>query len=277
MTTLNRSLAPLSEKAWKAIDQEAESVLRVMLAGRKLVDFNGPLGWETSAIDIGRIEPASCVPYEGVSVHRRRVQPLIEFRREFEVSRAEMEAIDRGAEDADLEALLDTARALAVAEDNAIFNGLDEVGIAGICQSKAHATLAISEDYENYPAVVARAISTLRSAGVGGPYAIALGPRCFTGLNETTVNGFPVLNHVAELVDVPPVSSPAIHGAVVLTTRGGDFELSVGRDFSIGYLDHDSRTVRLFLDESFTFRVLGEEGVVPLVYPTTRDQSGSSG
>lgn len=95
---------------------------------------------------------------------------------------------------------------------------------------------------------------------------IAVGTRCFTALNETTVNGFPVLNHVAQLLDVPPVSALAIGGAIVMSTRGGHFKLSIGRDFSIGYLDHDSRSVQLFVDESFTFRVLGEEAVVPLEY-----------
>ncbi|HSR56196.1 MAG TPA: family 1 encapsulin nanocompartment shell protein, partial [Alphaproteobacteria bacterium] len=45
MTALNRTLAPLSAAAWDAIDSEAEQVLKVMLAGRKLVDFHGPLGW----------------------------------------------------------------------------------------------------------------------------------------------------------------------------------------------------------------------------------------
>lgn len=266
MTGLNRNLAPLSEQAWRAIDEEAKNVLEVVLAARKLVDFNGPLGWETSAVDTGRLESADCGPYDGVSLHLRKVQPLLELRREFKVARGEMEAIDRGAKDADLNAVVDTARALAFAEDDAIFNGIPGVGISGICPSATHGSLTISEDYENYPAVVAQAISTLRQAGVGGPYAIALGPKCFTGLNETTVNGFPVLNHVANLLDVPPVSAPAIDGAVVISTRGGDFELSVGRDFSIGYLDHDSRHVQLVLDESFTFRALGAEAVVPLVY-----------
>lgn len=266
MGGLNRSLAPLSDMAWKAIDDEAADALKVLLAGRKLVDFNGPLGWETSAIDTGRIDEADARLAEGVSVHLRKVHPLVELRREFEVSRHEMHAVDRGARDADLEPVVDAARALASAEDNAIFNGLDAAGIRGIVPTAEHDALTLDEDYENYPGVVVRALSALRHAGVDGPYAIALGPRCFAGLNETTTNGFPVMNHVARLLDAAPVSAPAIDGAIVLSLRGGDFELSVGRDFSIGYLGHDAETVRLFMDESFTFRVLGADAVVPLVY-----------
>ena len=48
----------------------------------------------------------------------------------------------------------------------------------------------------------------------------------------------------------------AIQGGVLLSVRGGDYELTVGQDLSIGYADHDRHTVELYLTESFTFRVL---------------------
>jgi uncharacterized linocin/CFP29 family protein len=48
--------------------------------------------------------------------------------------------------------------------------------------------------------------------------------------------------------------------------RGGDFELTVGQDFSVGYLSHTPSSVRLYLQESFTFRVLAPEAAVPLAY-----------
>lgn len=266
MATLNRELAPMSDRAWQVIDEEASGILRNVLAGRRIADFKGPMGWETSAVDLGRVDQVDVGPKGGVEVLKRRVLPLIEIRREFEVSRTEMEALGRGACDTDLENVARAARSIALAEDNAIFNGLPGVGINGICPSANHLPLAIEKDYENYPELIARAIRSLRDSGVEGPYTIALGPRSLVGLNETTVDGFPVLSHVAKLIDGPPISAPAIDGAVVLSLRGGDFELYVGRDFAIGYLDHDSSSVNLYIDESFTFRCLGEDAIVPLVY-----------
>ena len=38
--------------------------------------------------------------------------------------------------------------------------------------------------------------------------------------------------------------APAIDGAFVLTTRGGDFALHIGQDLSIGYLSHSDTAVR---------------------------------
>ena len=75
-----------------------------------------------------------------------------------------------------------------------------------------------------------------------------------------------MIEHVRRLLEGPIVWAPGVDGAAVLSVRGGDFELTVGQDFSIGYLDHTPTTVRLYLQESFTFRVLSPEAAVPLTY-----------
>jgi uncharacterized linocin/CFP29 family protein len=90
-----------------------------------------------------------------------------------------------------------------------------------------------------------------------------LGADEYTALAETRDHGYPVLEHVKRIVDGNIVWAPALEGAIVLTTRGGDFELSVGQDVSIGYLSHTESIVRLYLQETFAFRVLtGEASVV---------------
>jgi uncharacterized linocin/CFP29 family protein len=47
--------------------------------------------------------------------------------------------------------------------------------------------------------------------------------------------------------------APAINGCFVLSTRGGDFDLQLGQDVSIGYLSHDADFVGLYLQETLTF------------------------
>lgn len=261
-----RDLAPVPAPAWREIDEEAKRTLQLMLAGRRLVDVGGPEGWERSALSSGRVERLSESPEKGVDASLRVAKPLVEFRATFELARAELDAIARGAPDADLGPVTDAARAAALAEDRAIFRGYGPAGIQGICEAAAGATVKITEDYEAYPRVVAEATEALRSAGVGGPYAIALGPRCFTGLSQTTRSGFPVMDHVRRMLDGPIVRAPAVDGAVVLSLRGGDFEMVLGEDFTVGYVEHTASAVRLFLEESFTFRVLSPEAAVPLSY-----------
>ena len=76
-----------------------------------------------------------------------------------------------------------------------------------------------------------------------------------------------MLHFVEQLVGGTAVWAPAVDGAVVVSLRGGDFEMTVGQDISIGYSSHSATSVQLYLQESFTFRSLGPEAAVPLVYP----------
>jgi uncharacterized linocin/CFP29 family protein len=266
MNDLLRELAPISDDAWKEIEEEARRTLKLTLAARKLVDFEGPLGWAASAVSLGRTQSVSEQPQAGVQARVRRVQPLVELRTPFELSREELEAVGRGARDPDLDAVRAAAHNAALAEDRAIFHGNSAGGIEGIIEAASESTLPISDNYEAYPGLVAEAINKLRNTGIDGPYAIALGPRCYTGLTKTTKGGYPVIEHVRRLLDGPIVWAPAVNGAVVLSVRGDDFELVVGQDFSIGYLSHTASTVTLYLQESFTFRILTPEAAVPLAY-----------
>ncbi len=70
----------------------------------------------------------------------------------------------------------------------------------------------------------------------------------------------------AMAADGPIVWAPGVDGAVVLSQRGEDFELTVGQDFAIGYLDHDAERVRLYIEESFTFWLLSPQAAIPLAH-----------
>jgi uncharacterized linocin/CFP29 family protein len=267
MDDLRRELAPISSLAWRAIDEEAKQQLSVTLAARRIVDFKGPLGWDASAVGTGEYDALTNSPMGGVNAGLRRVLRLVELRAPFELSRREIDSMDRGAPTFDRDPVRAAARAIAMAEDRAVFHGYAAAEIQGICSAAEGAALELTRDYQKYPLVVSEALARLRTEGVGGPYAIALGPDCYKGLTGTaTAGGYPVLDHVEQLIPGAIIWAPGVSGAVVASTRGGDFELSVGRDFSIGYEDHSSTLVRLYLEESFTFRVLSPEAAVPLVY-----------
>lgn len=267
MNHLHRELAPISAETWEVIDSEAARVLKLHLAARKLVDFRGPLGWTESSIGLGRIEPMPSTPADGVTGGLRRVRPFVELRADFELPRAELDDIARGAKDPDLEPLIEAAKRIARAEDRSVFYGYRPAAIEGICERSPHPPLRVTEQYEEYPATVVEAINALRAAGVDGPFAIALGPRCYPGLMRATGRtGYPILDLVSRLVEGRIVWAPALDGAVVVSLRGQDYQLTVGQDLSIGYAEHDAKRVRLYLMETFTFQVLAAEAAVTLSY-----------
>jgi uncharacterized linocin/CFP29 family protein len=132
MDNLMRELAPISGAAWEEIEDEAKRTLKVTLAARKIVDFSGPLGWDISAVDLGRAQKIASGPAAGIEARLRTSQPLVELRVPFELSRDELDAVARGAKDPDLGPLQDAARKIAMAEDNAVFHGYAGAGITGI-------------------------------------------------------------------------------------------------------------------------------------------------
>jgi uncharacterized linocin/CFP29 family protein len=263
MNHLKRSLAPILPEAWKLIDDEARRVLRVNLAGRKLADFKGPLGWKFAAVNTGRVEPVAESLASEVNVSIRRVQPLVELRVAIRLDLAELDCVARGADDPELGPVVEAAKRIARAEDAAIFNGYERGGITGIIQASPHAPLAFAKAAE-LPRCVAEARETLRAAGVDGPYALALGTTLYEEVTAASEDGYPVLKHLERLMDGPIAHAPAITGGVMLSVRGGDYELTVGQDFSIGYAHHEKQSVELYLGESFTFRVLEPAAAVAL-------------
>jgi hypothetical protein len=78
----------------------------------------------------------------------------------------------------------------------------------------------------------------------------------------TTANRY--ANTSTGRVDGDIIWAPAINGAFVLSTRGGDFDLQLGTDVAIGYLAHDAGTVQLYLQETLKFLVYTAEASVAL-------------
>ncbi len=265
MNDLKRELAPIEERGWKELEHEATRTLKLFLAGRRLVDFDGPHGWQHSSLNLGRVKELDSPPLDKTEARLREVQPLVEFRVPFELSRCELDDISRGADNADLNPAIDAAKQLALAENRSIFHGYKSAGICGLTECSTHKPIPADANVRHFPQAVSQGIDVLREAGIHGPYALAVEPKTFAELSKTEgPGGYPLLRHVERLVDQPVVWAPGLEGAVVLSLRGGDFRLTVGRDISIGYLDHDSNTVRLYLEESLTFRVLTPEAVAAI-------------
>ncbi|MCX4744538.1 family 1 encapsulin nanocompartment shell protein [Kitasatospora sp. NBC_01287] len=267
MNNLHRELAPIAAEAWAQIEDEARRTFTLHLAGRRVVDLAGPAGPGLAAVGSGhRREISPLVP--GTEAHARQALPVVELRVPFTLSRPAVDSVERGAKDPDWQPVKDAARTIAQAEDTAIFEGWPAAAITGMRTGSDNPPIALPADVVDYPDAVSRALSTLRLAGVDGPYSLLLGADVYTAVNETSNHGYPVRQHLARVVTGEIIWAPALEGAVVLSTRGGDFELHLGQDLSIGYLDHDADSVRLYLQESLTFALHSPEAAVTLTAGT---------
>ena len=273
MNNLHRELAPISDAAWSQIEDETTRTLKRYLAGRRVVDVPSPGGTALPGVATGRLKPLTA-PAEGILARQREVKPLVELRVPFELSRQTIDDVERGSNDSNWQPAKDAAKKFAFAEDRAIFNGYAAAGIQGIREGTSNPIDTLPADVRDYPDAIAHALSQLRLVGVNGPYSVVLGANEYTALAETRDQGYPVLEHVKRIVDGDLIWGPAIDGAFVLTTRGGDFALNVGQDVSIGYLGHTESVVRLYLQETFVFRVLTSEASVALSPSKRQDDKG---
>ncbi|MFE7214729.1 family 1 encapsulin nanocompartment shell protein [Streptomyces sp. NPDC001698] len=261
MDNLHRELAPISAAAWADLEEEARRTFKRHVAARRIVDVPEPYGSELAGVGTGHLRTVAA-PAEGVEARVRRFQPLVELRVPFTVDRQQVDDVARGAKDADWQPVKDAARQIAFAEDRAVFEGYPSADIAGLRESSSNSALTLPAGARQYPDIVSKALTALRLAGVGGPYALALSAAAYTAVSETSDYGYPIIKHIARVLDGDIVWAPAIEGAFLLSTRGGDFDLRLGQDLSIGYLSHDGTSIRLYFQETLTFLVYTGEAIV---------------
>jgi uncharacterized linocin/CFP29 family protein len=260
---LHRSLAPISDGAWQQIEEEASRTVKRNLAARRVVDVTGPHGYGFASVTTGHVAEIAA-PSPGVRTRLRGVLPLVEVRVPFTLDRSAIDDVARGSQDSDWQPVKDAATALAHIEDRAVFDGYQAAGITGVGASSSNPPIPLPESARDYPDAVAQALSELRLAGVEGPYALVLDAEAYTEVSETRDHGYPILSQLNRLVPDAIIWAPALRGGYLLTTRGGDFELTIGQDVSIGYLRHDESTVELYLQETFTFAPYTGEASVHL-------------
>jgi uncharacterized linocin/CFP29 family protein len=263
MNNLHRELAPISEAAWADIETEARRTFEQHVAARRVVDLAGPDGPTLASVNTGHLSEIEA-PADGVIASLRVSAPLVRLRVPFTVSREDVDEVERGAQDADWQPVKDAAKKIAFAEDRAVFEGYAAAGITGVRASSSNPAITLPAKASDYPNAVSQAVTSLRLAGVGGPFSLLLSADAYTMVSETSDHGYPIREHLARVIDGEIIWAPAIDGAFLLSARGGDFELRLGQDLSIGYLSHDAESVQLYFQESLTFLVYTTEASVAL-------------
>jgi uncharacterized linocin/CFP29 family protein len=263
---LNREFAPISDRAWQEIDDQARSVIERNLRARKLMDVSGPHGWQYGAVDLGRLQLADKPAEFGVQWGTREVMPLLEVRLPFVLSRMELDNINRGCKDPELGPVQHAAEQVARFEDSTVFMGFGPGKITGIAEAATQKALALPKDASKYPEVVSAGLKKISTIGVGGPYSLVLGPDEYFGLMAQG-HGYPPHRVIEEMIGGEILLCPALVGGFLLSVRGGDFEVTIGQDLSVGYQRHDKKEIEFFLTESFTFRMLEPAAAMQLTRP----------
>lgn len=254
MDILRRSLAPIADAAWKEIHKTSHEVLHSVLSARKVVDVDGPKGWDFAAIPTGRIEvPQDQVGNVEYGIHK--VLPMLEARIPFELNIWELDNVARGAQDIDLSGLENAAREIAKFEENAIYEGFAASNIRGLKSCNEYDTPAFPEHGAEIIGAVAHVLSQFKAKSIEGPYSLVLSQKKWETINSYT-NGYPLRKQLETLLGGSIIMAPFIEDAYLVSERGGDLNLVIGQDLSIGYKAHDNKTVQLYFTETFSFHII---------------------
>ncbi|NLJ68281.1 MAG: bacteriocin family protein [Firmicutes bacterium] len=260
MEFLKRELAPITDGAWEEIDSRAVETLKSYLSARRVVNVVGPKGFDYAYVPDGRLTEVR--DDDGVRSGIRSGKPLVEVRIPFELDRCELDGVDRGAQDVDLEALDDAVRQIALYEDNAVFYGLSQASIDGLLKSSSNDPISFGGSPQDIMQGIGKGIIALKEAFAEPPYVLAVGYDAWQRI-VVEGSGYPLQRRIQDLIGGPIILSHALQEAVLVPRKHPDLQLTLGTDFAIGYETHDSSKVRLFITETFTFRILDPAIIVP--------------
>ena len=257
---LYRNLAPISNEVWEEIDERAKEVLRSYLSARRVVHVDGPKGFDHNVLTDGRLANSEELD-NGVCYGNYKVQPLVESRIEFDMDRWELDNLQRGAKDIDYEPLENAMKEIALFEEDAIYNGLENAIIDGINNSMELDPIDFGKDANSIMESITKGLIELRKNFAQKPFSLVVNEEAYKRILSSET-AYPLDERIKRLIGGDIIFSHVVDGAYLLPVDHDDLELTIGRDFSIGYQDHDAETVRFFVTESFTFRVLDSAIIV---------------
>jgi uncharacterized linocin/CFP29 family protein len=261
MDALRRSLAPISPEAWGEIDNFARETLVPKLSARKFADVTGPKGIDFACVALGRLDVPENQDPQDVRYGIHKVQPLVEARVSFILNQWELDNLIRGAKDIKFDSLAEACNKLAMFEENAVYNGFKSGSIEGIHAALEGKPIPMGLNVIECIDAVTEAQARLASSGIEGPAALVVSPSVWKFMARNTQGGT-LRQLLQNQIDGPVIYSQTVNGALLTSLRGGDTELVLGQDLSIGYSHHDSKSIQLYLTESFTFRVISPEALV---------------
>jgi uncharacterized linocin/CFP29 family protein len=260
MNILKKAIAPITEEGWREITDQADKIFKTHLTARKFVDVDGPNGMDYGAVSTGKLILPEKHSKKGINWGMREVLPLVEIRKPFELDIWELDNIDRGAKDVNLEPMENAAREVANFEENAIYYGFEKGRIKGLKENAEEPSIVKTNDPDDLLKIIGEQLINLEKEGVEGPYTLVADLKNWKKLISVT-KGFPVIKQLKEIIKGEVILNHHNNDSFLVSEQGGDYELILGQDISIGYESHDNEKVKLYFTESFTFRVLSPEAI----------------
>lgn len=253
-TYLHREDAPFGAAVWEAIDTAVVGVAQAQLAGRRLLELEGPFGFGLKSVPL-----ADAPAGEDGGLAVSPVLPLAAIRVPFTLGAREIAAFEQTGLPLDLTTVAAAAMEAARREDELVFHGSAEMGLSGIlgAPGACKAPLGTWEAVGSAADEAIGAVTKLDEAGFHGPYAMALPPRLYNQLFRLYPEGnMTELAHLQGLITGGIVKAGVLDGQALVVAVGRQFSsIVIGQDLAAGLVGPDGAGYEFFLLETLTLRV----------------------
>jgi len=261
MEVLNQSNIPFGTAVWNTIESEISSYLTKRLTLRSVVDFKSEYTFETDAIPTKNV--ASIASQDGLEVFTREPIKMMEIKKSFTIPTSVIEDIKRDKPDFDTKVMMEAANSFAKVENETILSGQSAANIEGIL-SGVENTLEAKEGKDILKAV-AKSLGIFNANFVDGTFKLVISSATMATLYTESFDGMSLKSKLDEILGAGAIVINQDIGddkALVISQRGGDFELYSGMDVSLGFEKETSEGVELFLMQTFAFRSIAPEAAV---------------
>lgn len=274
---LARDESPLSPAQWAQIDETVTDVARRGLVGRRFIPVFGPVGAGLQTISddifvgttVGVVDLLGEEDCDRVRAQRRVMITLPIIHKDFMIHWRDIESSRQFTLPLETSTAASAASFCARAEDDLIFNGNAELGLAGLLTVPNRNTCPLS-DWGLMGAAfrdVVSATQMLTERGFYGPYAMVVSPMLYTNLNRVYENtGILELEQVQKLISDGVYRSPAVpeNTAVVVATGAQNLDLVIGQDMTTAYLGSTKMNHELRVFETLALRIKRPQSIVTL-------------
>ena len=285
---LQRDQAPLSDGQWTILEQAAVTTAGSMLVGRRFLTLVGPFGPGVEAVpnDVlagtptGQIDLLGDAEPGSIHIERRTFLPLPLLYKDFWIHWRDVDANHQLGLPLDTATAAAAASSVAMAEDQLIFNGDQQLNIPGLRTMPGHQKTPLS-DWANSGSGFADTVAAMRlllDAGFPGPYTLIVSPRLYADLNRIFDNtGVLEIEQVQRLIRggvYPSVVLP--EPSAVLVDPGADnMDLAVALDLSLAFLTTEHLNLKMRVLESLVPRVHRPAAIVAMGGAAESDGGGA--
>ena len=252
---MNEANFPFDAAILARMEELAVAEARKILTARRFLPVDGPFGMGYVAAPAGNDDQRQHASHGATTIISRTI-PVPLIYRHFTLGRRRIAAYTEAGHPLDLSSLSRAAMDLAAREEELIYLGDPEFGLAGLCtaENRNHLEGGDWMDVEQVLRDVLAAVTLLYGSRYYGPYALALEPKLYNNLFRRYPEGSDMLqiDHLKGLC-TNGIYKTDIPGAVLVAPEAG--ALLVGEDLTVDYTFPDSAHFNFAVRESIVLRI----------------------